>query len=452
MDGSRSLGWRAGSIVFAWVALAVGGVAPHAGAEDEAPARERALPVGTASPPLEVAGWVNAPEGQEPTVESLAGKPLFLEFWGISCGPCVRSMPKVQQIHQRYGPHGLVVLGIAGDAASAQASFAKEHGLGFPLAIDAGGALKDAFRIDGIPTSVLVDKEGKVAAVTWPGAADDEIDKLLGLKPGAGGALCDFLAAKSKPDTAAARFHLERMLARHDPLDLKAWATELGGKAPEGGAAVPEVKGEKALLDLVKAGSDAVKRQAVLDALALAGPTAFDLPGWARPIYAKEHPASAAELKAMLAAKRYDPLVDTIVDRRPPSAALEAIVKDEGLQAFAAQHARTERKRARRALMVMEWVLGKRGLKDQTTSERFSREMSSNGWLEDKDKRVQGMDIDGTMITRSMGNAWIEQRFARGLVMESLAAGKRPDLAKLQAEIAKRRAAELKDLEATYGG
>src|SRR5580765_3863807 len=69
--------------------------------------------VGDAAPPLDLAGWLNVEAGKEPKLEALKGSVVMLEFWGTWCGPCVRAMPEVQKLHDRYRDRGLVVLAIS---------------------------------------------------------------------------------------------------------------------------------------------------------------------------------------------------------------------------------------------------------------------------------------------------------------------------------------------------
>lgn len=421
------------------------------------PEREaRGLAVGTEAPPIEVAGWVNVPDGQEsPTRASLKGKVVYLEFWATTCGPCVRTMGKVQGFHDRYRARGLVVLGISPDPAFKQTDFAAERGLGFPLGIDPGDTLRQAYRVDGIPTSYVVGADGKISARTHPSDAEDAIDRALGLHAGATGPLDDYLAAVAAKDAAAARFHLERQIGRAVvAADLAAWAKAAGGASPaDPKAPVAKVDGTKTLADLAKAraAGDAEKGKAVLDALAAGGPAAFDLSAWARDVAARDFPVTAKELKDLADRRRYDALVDAIVDRKPPSAAMDGIVKLPAVQEMAAKGAGRERGLARKALMILLWPLADKPPKDEETNTRFWRDLGSSGWVEDATtRRPIAMDVEGTMILKDSGPAVVERWLSRAVVMDALAAGKKPDLSKLRADVTKARAAIEKQLHATY--
>ena len=79
----------------------------------------------------------------------------------------------------------------------------------------------------------------------------------------------------------------------------------------------------------------------------------------------------------------------------------------------------------------------------------IGRRSSSSSWVEDsKTRQPIGMDIDGDMLMANNVGPWIDRQYARALVMESLAVGKRPDYAKVTAEGAKLRKTTLDALKA----
>ena len=66
--------------------------------------------VGLTLPPLEAAGWINT---EAPlATDDLRGEVVLLDFWMTTCGPCVREMPELAQIHQRFRDQGLKVIGL----------------------------------------------------------------------------------------------------------------------------------------------------------------------------------------------------------------------------------------------------------------------------------------------------------------------------------------------------
>jgi len=74
-------------------------------AEDEAGSRPA---VGDEAPPITATTWLNTEEGANPT-EDADEKVILVELWGTWCGPCVRSMPKLQALWERLQDRGLLV-------------------------------------------------------------------------------------------------------------------------------------------------------------------------------------------------------------------------------------------------------------------------------------------------------------------------------------------------------
>ena len=53
--------------------------------------------------------WINS---APLTLKSLRGKVIVIDFWAFDCEPCMEAMPHIQQLYQKYGPEGLVVIGV----------------------------------------------------------------------------------------------------------------------------------------------------------------------------------------------------------------------------------------------------------------------------------------------------------------------------------------------------
>ncbi len=109
----------------------------------------------------------------EPT--ELKNKWLLLEFWGTYCGPCIRQIPRLNEIHQMVGPD-LVVVGITSEApAKVVARMRKSH-IAYPVANDPNGKWQEHFNIFGVPSTILVNPQGQCV---WEGELDALPDVLL---------------------------------------------------------------------------------------------------------------------------------------------------------------------------------------------------------------------------------------------------------------------------------
>jgi thiol-disulfide isomerase/thioredoxin len=93
------------------------------------------------------------------------GKVTLVDFWATWCAPCRASMPRVQKVWSDYAPRGLDLLSVDTDDGNDREPVVKEfllqNQLTFPVVLDDGSG-QNAFHVSGLPTMVLVGKDGKV--------------------------------------------------------------------------------------------------------------------------------------------------------------------------------------------------------------------------------------------------------------------------------------------------
>ncbi|MDR4888766.1 thiol-disulfide oxidoreductase ResA [Fredinandcohnia sp. QZ13] len=93
-------------------------------------------------------------------------KGVFLNFWGTWCEPCQREFPYIDTYYQEYKDQGVEVIAInVGEPKFSVNNFIKKYDLSFPVAIDKGNQLLNAYGIDPLPTTLLIDKDGKVVKI-----------------------------------------------------------------------------------------------------------------------------------------------------------------------------------------------------------------------------------------------------------------------------------------------
>ena len=109
-----------------------------------------------------------------------AGKPVMLEFWATWCGPCVASIPHVNEIHKKFESKGLVVIGLTQESNQDIKAFVKAKNMEYNVGTDKGGKINKELGITGIPHAVLLNKTGEVVWEGHPASLTDaDIEKVL---------------------------------------------------------------------------------------------------------------------------------------------------------------------------------------------------------------------------------------------------------------------------------
>jgi len=94
------------------------------------------------------------------------GKVVYLDFWASWCGPCKLSFPYMERLKNRFSGSGLVIIADNLDQSRANAkAFLDRTGADLPVIFDQNGILASRFNVSEMPTSVLIDRNGKVRYV-----------------------------------------------------------------------------------------------------------------------------------------------------------------------------------------------------------------------------------------------------------------------------------------------
>jgi thiol-disulfide isomerase/thioredoxin len=118
------------------------------------------------------------------SAESLANRVVLLEFWGLNCPPCIRSMPMLEELHTTLGPHGLVVIGAhaqGGSAAELKPQVAK---LGVTFTILENASVEGGMDFQGIPHCMLFDHTGACVYRGSPFNAQEAVVAAVKAAPG----------------------------------------------------------------------------------------------------------------------------------------------------------------------------------------------------------------------------------------------------------------------------
>lgn len=114
--------------------------------------------------------------GAQLSLAEFRGQVVLVNFWASWCLPCRLETPILERAAGTYGDQGLVIVGInsaAQDDLAAALDFAEEFRITYPLLWDEADATPNAYGVYGLPTSVLIDRDGRVATVEI-GALDEK--------------------------------------------------------------------------------------------------------------------------------------------------------------------------------------------------------------------------------------------------------------------------------------
>ena len=116
---------------------------------------------------------IPAPDFQLPTADGgtvrladLRGKVVYLDFWATWCPPCRRSFPWMNTLHERYHDQGLVIVAVSLDHSHKNMErFLGETRPRFIVAFDREGEVGDRYHVQAMPTSVIIDREGRIRRI-----------------------------------------------------------------------------------------------------------------------------------------------------------------------------------------------------------------------------------------------------------------------------------------------
>lgn len=100
---------------------------------------------------------------------SLRGTPVLLNLWATWCEPCKEETPYLESVAQKYAPQGLEVVGLSQDARGSDeaiAAFVKQYGVSYTILRDPDMIAMERYAIVGLPTTLLLDREGIIRYVT----------------------------------------------------------------------------------------------------------------------------------------------------------------------------------------------------------------------------------------------------------------------------------------------
>jgi thiol-disulfide isomerase/thioredoxin len=146
--------------------------------------RDRLIQVrllGNEAPEISVKEWL---VGEPTSLAELRGRVVLLEFWATWCKPCQEMFPKLNELHQLEGPRGLEIIALTRhymayggteeskiEERQLMLGMVDQHQVGFRVGIVEDERLQAVFGANGLPTIVLVDRNG-IVRYAGPGEND----------------------------------------------------------------------------------------------------------------------------------------------------------------------------------------------------------------------------------------------------------------------------------------
>lgn len=129
----------------------------------------------------------NAPNFSLPTLDGtkrqlLAGdKPTLINFWASWCGPCKMELPILQKAYEKYGDRvqfQLVNVAVDDDRKQVQRLIQQQR-YTLPVLLDETGEASEVYQIMSLPTTYLVDENGKIVKRVHGAMTESQLDKIL---------------------------------------------------------------------------------------------------------------------------------------------------------------------------------------------------------------------------------------------------------------------------------
>lgn len=119
------------------------------------------------------------PEDRPQRLADYRGKAVILNFWATWCPPCREEMPSMQRAHEAVSGDGIALVAInVGEDADTIEQFLTNYPVEFPLPMDLDSRVVQSYPVKGLPTTFVIDPEGRLAYVATGGREWDD-PKLL---------------------------------------------------------------------------------------------------------------------------------------------------------------------------------------------------------------------------------------------------------------------------------
>lgn len=113
-------------------------------------------------------------DGTERRLSDYEGKGVFLNFWGTWCEPCKDEMPHMEKLSAEYEGEVEILAVNVGESDFQVTNFAEQYGLTFPIAIDKGKEVMNAYGVNPLPTTFMIRPDGTIEQIVIGGLVKEE--------------------------------------------------------------------------------------------------------------------------------------------------------------------------------------------------------------------------------------------------------------------------------------
>ncbi|AKS38741.1 thiol-disulfide oxidoreductase [Anoxybacillus gonensis] len=137
---------------------------------------KKAIQVGDSAPDFVLTDL----NGNKIQLSDYRGKGVFLNFWGTWCKPCEKEMPYINSQYNVYKNEGVEVIAVnVGEAKVTVQTFVDRFQLTFPVVIDQQDQVMNAYDINPLPTTFLIDKDGKIVDIITGTMTEEDVKKYM---------------------------------------------------------------------------------------------------------------------------------------------------------------------------------------------------------------------------------------------------------------------------------
>jgi len=117
--------------------------------------------------------------GQDVSLAQYKGNVVMINFWASWCGPCRQEMPLLESIYKKYNKMGFTLIGVNVEPDSNAANeWLKATPVSFPILYDRDSKVSKLYDVAGMPSTVIIDRSGKLRVLHRGYKAGDENEYL----------------------------------------------------------------------------------------------------------------------------------------------------------------------------------------------------------------------------------------------------------------------------------